>query len=48
MPPQLLVIDDDPDACLQMKRALTQDFEILVVQDRPRALTVFKKVDLLS
>jgi len=44
MPPKLLVVDDDPNTCTQMKWALAQDFEVFVAQDRPSALAVFKQV----
>src|SRR5262249_17034025 len=43
MPPKLLIVDDDPGTRTQMQWALAQDFEIFVAQDRPSALTVFRK-----
>src|SRR5262245_51298513 len=43
MPPKLLIVDDDPGARTQMQWALAEDFEIFVAQDRPSALTVFRK-----
>src|SRR5215831_6291478 len=44
MQPKLLVVDDDPNTCMQMKWALAQDFEILVAQNRPSALALFSKL----
>lgn len=43
MPPKLLIVDDDPQACTQMQWALAQDFEVLVAQDRPSALAIFRR-----
>ena len=43
MPPKLLIVDDDPQARTQMQWALSQDFEVLVAQDRPSALAMFRE-----
>lgn len=43
MLPKLLIVDDDPDICMQMQWALAEDFDISTAGDRQRALRVFKK-----
>jgi two-component system NtrC family response regulator len=42
MKPKLLIIDDDEEIRTQMKWALTQDYEILLAEDRASALAVFR------
>jgi two-component system NtrC family response regulator len=41
--PILLIVDDDEDIRSQMKWALAHDFEILIAQDGPSAVEVFKQ-----
>ena len=41
MKPVLLIIDDDEDIRTQMRLALTKDYEVLLAEDRPRALALF-------
>ena len=43
MKPVLLIIDDDEDIRTQMKWALTKDYEVLLAEDRPRALALFRE-----
>src|ERR1041385_7508527 len=38
MKPRLLIVDDDEEIRTQMKWGLTQDYEILLAEDRPSAL----------
>jgi two-component system, NtrC family, response regulator len=40
---KLLIIDDDEDLRTQMKWALTQDYTILLAEDRPSAMAVMRK-----
>jgi two-component system, NtrC family, response regulator len=40
---KLLIIDDDEDLRTQMKWALTQDYPILLAEDRPSAMAVMRK-----
>ncbi len=40
---KLLIIEDDEDLRTQMKWALAQDYEILLAEDRPRAMAVMRK-----
>jgi two-component system, NtrC family, response regulator len=42
MNPKLLIVDDDEEIRTQMKWALAQDYEILLAQDRPSALELFR------
>jgi two-component system NtrC family response regulator len=42
MKPTVLIVDDDETIRTQMKWALSQDYEILTAEDRPRALEAFK------
>lgn len=42
MKPKLLIVDDDEEIRTQMKWALSQDYEILVAEDRAGALETFK------
>src|SRR5579871_1964238 len=42
MNPKLLIVDDDEEIRTQMKWALAQDYEILLAQDRPSALQIFR------
>lgn len=41
--PKLLIVDDDEDLRTQMKWALSQEFDIVVAEDRPSALAAVKK-----
>jgi two-component system NtrC family response regulator len=43
MKPVLLIIDDDEDIRTQMKWALTKDYEVLLAEDRTRALALFRE-----
>jgi two-component system, NtrC family, response regulator len=40
---KLLIIDDDEDLRTQMKWALTQDYTVLLAEDRPNAAAVMRK-----
>ena len=40
--PKLLIIEDDESIRSQMKWALAQDYEVLLAEDRPSALEIFK------
>ena len=40
--PTVLIVDDDEDLRTQMKWALTADYEVLLAEDRPRALELFR------
>jgi two-component system NtrC family response regulator len=42
MNPKLLIVDDDEEIRTQMKWALSQDYEILLAEDRPSAIEVFR------
>jgi two-component system, NtrC family, response regulator len=48
--PKLLIIDDDEDLRKQMKWALAQDYDVVLAEDRPTALTAFqrKKPDVVT
>jgi two-component system NtrC family response regulator len=41
--PNLLIVDDDEDIRSQMKWALAHDYEVLIAQDGPSAIEVFKR-----
>ncbi len=41
--PKLLIVEDDESTRTQMKWALAQDYEVLPAEDRPSALSLFKK-----
>src|SRR3974390_2930358 len=43
MKPKLLIVDDDEEIRTQMKWALAQDYEVLLAEDRPGALGLFKE-----
>src|SRR5216117_1082147 len=43
MLPKLLIVDDDEEIRTQMKWALSQDYEVLLAEDRPRALDLFRQ-----
>ncbi len=42
MKPKLLIVEDDEAIRTQMKWALAQDYEVLLAEDRPSALEIFK------
>ena len=42
---KLLIIDDDDDLRTQMKWALSQDYDVLLAEDRQSASAVMKKDD---
>ncbi len=42
MNPKLLIVDDDEEIRTQMKWALAKDYEVLLAEDRPSALSVFQ------
>ena len=42
MNPKLLIVDDDEEIRTQMKWALAKDYEILLAEDRPSALEMFR------
>jgi two-component system, NtrC family, response regulator len=42
MNPTLLIVDDDDEIRTQMKWALAKDYEILLAEDRPRAIESFR------
>jgi len=42
MKPKLLIVEDDESIQTQMKWALAQDYEVLLAEDRPSALEMFK------
>ncbi len=42
MKPTLLIVDDDEEIRTQMKWALTQDYDVLLAEDRPTALETFR------
>jgi two-component system, NtrC family, response regulator len=42
MKPKVLIVDDDEQIRVQMKWALAQQYEILVAEDRPGAINIFK------
>ena len=39
---KLLIVDDDEDIRSQLKWALTGDYEVMLAEDRPSALEVFR------
>ena len=41
---KLLIIDDDEDLRTQMKWALTNDYDVLLAEDRPSASAILKAV----
>src|SRR5436190_23882721 len=41
--PRLLLVDDDEDIRSQMKWALSEDYEVVLAQDRPSAIEAFKQ-----
>jgi two-component system NtrC family response regulator len=41
--PRLLVVEDDEAIRTQMKWALTEDYEVLLAEDRPNALELFRQ-----
>jgi two-component system NtrC family response regulator len=43
MNPKLLIVDDDEEIRTQMKWALSQDYEVLLAEDRSGALVVFRE-----
>jgi two-component system NtrC family response regulator len=40
--PKLLIVDDDEEIRSQLKWALCQDYEVVLAEDRPGALTLFR------
>ena len=40
---RLLIVDDDEDICIQMKWALTNDYEPITAADRAGALAAFSE-----
>jgi two-component system NtrC family response regulator len=44
MNPQLLIVDDDDEIRTQMKWALAKDYEILLAEDRPGAMEIFRSI----
>lgn len=42
MKPKLLIVDDDNEIRTQMKWALTNDYEILVAENRTGAVKIFQ------
>src|SRR5437879_7795773 len=43
MKQKVLVVDDDEEIRSQMKWALSQDYEVLLAEDRPSALATFRE-----
>jgi two-component system NtrC family response regulator len=43
MNPKLLIVDDDEEIRSQMRWALSQDYEVLLAEDRPSALAAFRE-----
>lgn len=43
MNPKLLIVDDDEEIRTQMKWALSQDYNLLLAEDRPGALAAFRE-----
>ena len=41
--PKLLIIEDESSISTQMKWALISDYEVLMAEDRPKALEIFKR-----
>ena len=44
MKPKLLIVDDDEEIRTQMKWALTQDYEVMLAEDRVGALEAFRAI----
>lgn len=42
MKPKVLIVDDDEEIQVQMKWALSQQYEVLLAEDRPGAVNLFK------
>ena len=42
MKPKILIVDDDEEIRTQMKWALMNDYEILVAENRARAVEIFR------
>ena len=42
MKPKLLIVDDDEEIRTQMKWALNRDYEVVLAEDRARAVELFK------
>jgi two-component system NtrC family response regulator len=40
---KLLIVEDDPDLRTHMKWGLSQDYNVFLAEDRPKALEIFKK-----
>ena len=43
MKPKVLIVDDDEEIRSQMKWALLQDYDVLLAEDRPSAIAVFRE-----
>lgn len=43
MKPKVLIVDDDEEIRSQMKWALLQDYEVVLAEDRPRAIAAFRE-----
>src|SRR6266404_8801034 len=43
MNPKLLIVDDDEEIRTQMKWALSQDYEVILAEDRRSAMTAFSE-----
>src|ERR1700694_1942291 len=43
MNPKLLIVDDDEEIRTQMKWALTQDYEVVLAEDRASAVSAFQE-----
>ena len=41
--PKILIVDDDDEVRTQMKWALTQQYDVLLAEDRPSALAALKQ-----
>jgi two-component system NtrC family response regulator len=46
MNPKLLIVDDDEEIRTQMKWALAKDYEIMLAEDRPSAVEIFRSTRL--
>src|ERR1700728_3563130 len=44
MNPKLLIVDDDDEIRTQMKWALANDYEVLLAEDRPGAMEIFRSI----
>ena len=42
MKPKVLIVDDDEEIQVQMKWALTEEYDILLAEDRASAVNTFK------